>query len=374
MSVQLETRVRIGVLVVDDSAFMRTALSRMISSDPDLFVVGTACDGTDALEKIASLKPDVITLDVEMPGLDGLETLRCIRARFPRPVIMVSSSTINDARITLEALGAGAFDYVPKQLSSTSLDIIHIRHDLIAKLKAAVEAHRLQSARDRKPPQPATSVTWENFSGNPAIVVIGASTGGPQALQEVLTPLPADLPVPILIVQHMPPGFTKPLAERLDTLCALKVQEASHREPLRPGVVYIAPAGIHVTVERSANTLALISLTSQPEKSLHMPSVDVMMESVAAVYRSLAMGVIMTGMGSDGALGMTAIHRAGGITVGQDESSCAVYGMPRACAELGILQRVAPLAQIPHFILQATRCGKRLSAVAGGCRPRPAVE
>jgi two-component system, chemotaxis family, protein-glutamate methylesterase/glutaminase len=355
-----ETPVKISVLVVDDSAFMRTALSRMINSEPTLFVVGTACCGDEALEKIPSLNPDVITLDVEMPGLDGLETLRCIRARFPRPVIMVSSSTVEDAKITFDALGAGAFDYVPKQLSSTSLDIMHIRQDLIAKIKAAAESHhRHASVCERKPPQPAAAMDWGNFSVDPAIVAIGTSTGGPQALQAILTQFPADLSVPVVIVQHMPPGFTKPFAERLNTLCAVKVREATHRERLRSGVVYIAPAGIHLTVERSSNSLALISLTPEPAAAPHIPSVDVMMESVAAVFRTLAMGVILTGMGSDGALGMSAIHRAGGITVGQDESSSAVYGMPRACAELGILRTVVPLTQIAQHILQATRYRKR---------------
>ena len=360
MTSQPEIPAPIGVLIVDDSAFMRTALSRMINSDPALFVVGTACSGDEALEKIPHLNPDVVTLDVEMPGIDGLETLRCIRTRFPRPVIMVSSATVEDAKITFDALGAGAFDYVPKQLSSTSLDIIHIRRDLIAKLKAAAESHRRYPLTlERKPPRPASTFNWEGFSVNPAIIAIGTSTGGPQALQEILMQFPSDLGVPVLIVQHMPPGFTKPFAERLDTLCAVKVQEAAHHEPLRRGVVYIAPAGIHITIERTSNALSLICLTPQPEDSLHIPSVDVMMESVVSSFRNLTMGVILTGMGCDGARGMTAIRRAGGITIGQDESSCAVYGMPRACAELGILQTVVPLSQIPQQILQATRYRKR---------------
>jgi two-component system chemotaxis response regulator CheB len=352
---QAEIPAQIGVLIVDGSAFMRTSLSRMINSDPGLFVLGTARNGGEALEKISQLNPDVVTLEVEMPGMDGLETLRCIRARFPRPVIMVSSATVEDAKITFDALAAGAFDYMPKQLSSASLDIIHLRHDLIAKIKAAGEFHRHPPILGRKPPQAAGAPGCGAFPVNPAIVAIGTSTGGPQALQEILTQFPADLSVPVLIVQHMPPGFTKPFAERLNGLCKVRVQEAIHHEPLCRGVVYIAPAGIHITVERPSNALGLISLTPQPQESLHIPSIDVMMGSVVAAFRSLAMGVILTGMGSDGAQGMTAIHRAGGITIGQDESSCAVYGMPRACAELGILQTVLPLRQIPQNILQATQ-------------------
>jgi two-component system, chemotaxis family, protein-glutamate methylesterase/glutaminase len=357
MTSRPDAPVKTSVLVVDDSAFMRTALSRMINSDPTLFVVGTACGGREALEKIPVLNPDVITLDIEMPGLDGLGTLRCIRARFPRPVIMVSSATVADAKTTFDALGAGAFDYVPKQLSSTSLDIIHIRHELIAKLKAAANSHlRHDLTGDRKPPQ--STAAAEDLSVNPAIVAIGTSTGGPQALEAILTQFPADFSVPILIVQHMPPGFTKPFAQRLNTVCAMRVQEASHREPLRSGVVYIAPAGLHMTVERPSNTLALINLKHDPINSLHIPSVDVMMKSVAAEFRTLSMGVILTGMGSDGAQGMTAIQQAGGITIGQDEPSCVVYGMPRACAELGILQRVVPLSQVSQHILQATHYRK----------------
>lgn len=353
---QPEIPAPIGVLVVDDSAFMRTALSRMINSDPALFVLGTACSGEEALDKIPELNPDVITLDMLMPGMDGLETLRCIRARFPCPVIIVSSSTVDDAKITFEALAAGAFDYVPKQLSPASLDIIHIRSELIAKLKAAAESRRRSSVR--KPPVP-TPRNCDTPAINPAIVAVGSSTGGPQALESILTQLPSDLAIPVLIVQHMPPGFTKPFAERLDSLCAVNVREASQRELVRAGVAYIAPAGIHLTVERSSSMVASIVLMPEPSDALHIPSVNVMMESVAAAFGTLTMGIILTGMGCDGAEGMTAIHRAGGITIGQDEGSSAVYGMPRACAERGILQAVVPLSQIARHILNATHYRKR---------------
>jgi two-component system, chemotaxis family, protein-glutamate methylesterase/glutaminase len=291
---EAETRPRVSILVVDDSAFMRNALSRMLNSDPDLNVVGTAGDGTEALERIAALDPDVVTLDVEMPGLNGLQTLRRIMAETPRPVIMVSSSTVEAAEITFSALGAGAFDYVPKQLSSTTLDIAHIGADLIAKIKAAAQSGRYHSADQlsRKPPRTTLSFEPELSPTAPAIVAIGTSTGGPQALQKILPLLPPDLSVPILIVQHMPGGFTAAFAQRLNTLCSIPVREAAHQETIQPGIVYIAPAGIHMTVQRS-DSHAAICLTPQPDDHLHIPSVDTLMESVASEFRSLAMGVIL---------------------------------------------------------------------------------
>ncbi len=359
MTQETEPRPRVSILVVDDSAFMRNALARMINSDPDLNVVGTAGSGAEAIERIPALDPDVVTLNVEMPGLNGLETLRRIMAETPRPVIMVSSSTVEAAEITFSALGAGAFDYVPKQLSSTTLDVIHIRADLIAKIKAAAQSgrYRRTDLLSRKPPRTAASVEGELSTTAPAIVAIGSSTGGPQALQEILPRLPTDLSVPVLIVQHMPGGFTTTLAQRLDTLCSIHVREATHQEIIQSGIVYIAPAGIHMTVQRSESHAA-ICLTPQPHDSLHIPSVDILMESVASQFRNLAMGVILTGMGSDGALGMKAIYRQGGFTVGQDEASCLVYSMPRACAEAGILRSVVPLSQIPAQILQAIQYRK----------------
>jgi two-component system chemotaxis response regulator CheB len=345
----------IRVLVVDDSAFMRTALSRMIASEAGFEVAGTASSGADALAKIPVLDPDVVTLDIEMPGLDGLQTLRAIMVQSPRPVIMVSAASERGAEITFNALSAGAFDYIPKQLSSTSLDILHIRQDLLAKIKSAVQSRSPASPRSRKPPQRASIETHPSDGTAPAIVALGTSTGGPKALQEILPLFPADLPVPILIVQHMPPGFTAPFARRLDALSSISVCEAAQHQTIRPGVVYIAPAGTHMTVDRTSDSGAVIHLDPEPSHSLHIPSVDIMMQSVARAYRSSAMGVILTGMGADGTDGMREIFRSGGITLGQDEACCTVYGMPRACAEAGILTRVVPLLQIPAQILQATR-------------------
>jgi two-component system, chemotaxis family, protein-glutamate methylesterase/glutaminase len=361
MSQDFRIRCATRVLVVDDSAFMRTALSRMIGSEADFEVVGTASSGAEALKKLDSLDPDVVTLDIEMPGLNGLETLRHIMSESPRPVIMVSAATEKDAEDTFKALASGAFDYVPKQLSRASLDIFHIREDLIAKIRTAAASRRpvFNTNPIRKPPQPCQA-GWSIDSTEtiPAIVAFGSSTGGPKALEEILPRFPRDIPIPMLIVQHMPPGFTAAFAQRLDRLCAITVQEAVHRTPIEPGVVYIAPAGRHMKVKPFGSHMT-ICLDDQPADSLHIPSVDVTMTSVAERYRGLAVGVILTGMGSDGAEGMSSIHRWGGLTIGQDEATSTVYGMPKACVEMGAVRRLVPLSEIPTHILQAVHYRRR---------------
>ena len=347
----------VRILIVDDSAFMRAALTRMIKSEAGFEVVGTASSGKDALEKIPALDPDVITLDVQMPGIDGLETLRQIMTHFPRPVIMVSASTGRDAEITFNALSAGAFDCVPKQMSSSSLEIAHIRSDLISKVHAAYQARRSRPpSLPRKPPQPAHLRVATLHGVSPAIVAMAASTGGPRALEQILPRFPRDFPIPILIVQHMPASFLTSFTQRLHSLCSIDVHEAGNKEILRPGAGYVCPAGLHMRVQRhSLRPQVFISLDKNPADVLHIPSADVLMESVAKVYGNRALGVILTGMGSDGLQGMKAIHAAGGLTLGQDEATCTVYGMPRACAEVGVLIRVVPLLDIPGEILQAVR-------------------
>jgi len=314
-------------------------------------VIGTAQTGEEALEKTTSLLPDVVTLDVEMPRLNGLETLKRIMRDSPRPVIMVSSLTREGADTTSEALDCGAFDYLPKQSSYASLDIVKIREDLVSKIRAAAESRR---PRTRRIAPPAVSqLPVHSFQLAPSVVALGTSTGGPKALQEILPMFPVDLPVPVLVLQHMPVGFTGPFAKRLDNLCKVTVREATANELGEPGNVYIAPAGQQMIVNRRSLSKVEIQPSSTPPNTPHIPSVDVMMHSIASVYGGLAMGVIMTGMGADGALGMEAIRKAGGMTVGQDEASCTVYGMPRTCAEIGILRRVVPLQQIPTQVLQA---------------------
>ncbi len=351
----------IRVLVADDSAFMRTAMTRMLESDPSVEVVGTAQDGLEALEKAATLDPHVITLDIEMPRLDGLGALRRIMEENPRPVIMVSSLTQQGAEATLEAFDLGAFECVPKPDSYATLDIVNIRNQLIDKVKAAAAATYLRRPKAKKVPIPpriaqsAAKTVAHLCSVAPEVVALGTSTGGPRALAEILPMLPANLPVGIVVVQHMPPGFTGPFAKRLDSLSQVTVREAAHEDRIEPGMVLIAPAGWHMTVYRRTHSKYAVQLAKTPTNTLHMPSVDVMMLSVAKAYGARSMGVILTGMGADGAQGMKAIGEKGGHTVGQDEASCVVYGMPRSCAEMGILKRVVPLGEVPGEILLATR-------------------
>lgn len=346
------------ILIAEDDE----ALAKFVRQglEGEHYTVDVTPDGEQARAAASAVEYDVVILDLNLPKLDGVSVLRHLRLMKPSlPVLVLTQRTRVEDRV--QCLDTGADDYVPKQMSTSSLDILHIRPDLVAKIRAAAQLRRPRTAGTyfRKPPQTSLLDHRDGESPNPAIVAIGSSTGGPKALQEILPLLSRDLPVPILIVQHMPPGFTAPFAQRLNGLCSVTVREASHRDPLLPGSVYIAPAGIHMTVERSSDSRSYICLDTQPENYLHIPSVDIMMKSVAELYRSQAMGVILTGMGSDGAQGMKAIHRYGGLTIGQDEATCTVYGMPRACAELGALTRVVPLPQIPAQIMQATRPRKR---------------
>lgn len=344
---------RIRVLIADDSSLMRAALSRMIESDRELQIVGYAVDGVDVVEQTKVLGPDVITLDIEMPRANGLEALTRIMADSPRPVIMLSSLTREGAKSTFDALERGAFDFILKPGAEAARGILDIQEELLAKIKSAAQAPWPPSVLPaRKAPARAVPHLSAQIKTTPAIVAIGTSTGGPKALQEVLSQLPAELPTGVLIVQHMPIGFTAQFADRLNHLCPVAVHEVKGEETIEPGTVYIAPAGLHMTVIRNG-THYHTQLSKTPAGTLHTPSVDVLMHSVADVYGSHAMGVILTGMGADGAKGMKAIRDAGGWTIGQDAESCAVYGMPRSAAEINALSRVAPLSHIATEIISA---------------------
>ncbi len=349
----------VRVLVADDSAFMRTALRRMLESDPDIKVIAMAQDGRNAVELCQKHDPDVVTLDLEMPVLNGLQALQRIMQSHPRPVIMVSSLTTEGAETTLEAFSLGAFDCIPKPMSHASLDIIQVREDLVAKVKAAfVSRDRYTTfapsvtAPKRAPVAARPSVEAPQSSSTMPIVCLGCSTGGPAALQQILPALPGDLPAAIVIVQHMPVGFTGPFARRLNSLCDLRVEEAKADQVLEPGCVLIAPAGFHLTFSRKTHSKYSILLSNDRNGLLHMPSVDVMMNSAAQTFDTPTIAVILTGMGADGAQGMKALHSRGAFTIGQDERSCVVYGMPRACAEMGILDRTVPLDQVAGEIVK----------------------
>jgi two-component system, chemotaxis family, protein-glutamate methylesterase/glutaminase len=348
---------RIRVLIADDSAVMRAALSRVVESSTALQVCGTARNGLETLEKVRQLRPDVVTLDVEMPVLNGLEVLKRIMKDFPRPVIMVSSLTREGAEVTLEALSVGAFDYLPKSDSGDPLDPQKLKRDLIEKIEAAANSPLARSHAGTLMPALLVreQAPIDESQAIPEIIALGTSTGGPKALQELLPQLPADVPVGMIVVQHMPPGFTAPFARRLNSLSKLKVCEAIQGDVIEPGSVYIAPAGQHATLSRRPGRRATICLSNEPCGTLHRPSVDVTMLSIAETFGRSALGIIMTGMGSDGLQGMTAIRDAGGITIGQDEATSAVYGMPRCCAENGVLRKVVPLPQLSRYILQALR-------------------
>ena len=362
---------QIRVLVVDDSSFMRIALTRIIQSDPELTVVGCAHDGAQALDMTAELDPDVITMDVAMPRMNGLDALRCLMANSPRPVIMVSSLTQEGAEMTLDALECGAFDYIPKNLGSRALDLSQIRRDLVGKVKAAAGS-RLRCVRPRRAREtPREPGIRSETLVTPSVVCIGCSTGGPRALQHILSALPSHLPVGIVVVQHMPPGFTGPFAARLNSISRVHVKEAAEDDWIDPGVVLIAPAGWHASLYRRTHSRYAVRLSKTPSETLHIPSVDVLLQSAAEALGERSMGVVLTGMGSDGAEGLKAIHAAGGYTVAQDEETSAVYGMPRACVAAGAVRKLLPLPEIADEIVAAAtwksygRSSKEIGASPG---------
>lgn len=340
---------KIRVLVVDDSAFVRKAIARMLNGAPDVEVVGMAADGEEGLELARALRPDVITLDIQMPRLDGLETLRRLTPESTCAVLLLSSLTQEGADVTLRGLELGALDFVDKSSVQGPMNLLGLQEELLAKVRALAVAPRSR-------PRPAEAAPAPVVAGpgleRALAVAIGASTGGPAALQVIVPALPADFPAAVLVVQHIPRGFSRSLAERLAAKSALPVREAEDGEPVEPGVVLVAPAGLHLKLHRRGATVE-IALDEEPRAALHRPSVDVLMTSVARVYGARALGVVLTGMGSDGTLGLRAIRQAGGRTLAESQESAVIYGMPKAAIEAGVVDRAAPLVHLAAEILAA---------------------
>lgn len=335
---------RIRVLVVDDSALMRKMIPRILATDPAIEVVGTAMDGLFALKKIGELKPDVVTLDMDMPRMNGMETLRHIVDEHGIPAIVVSSLTLQGAETTFRALEAGAFDFVTKPRDAISLHINEITDDLVAKVRAAAENPRARLLIKRiTPPEAFRQKRREPFTRTAErVLAIGISTGGPNALSYLLPLLPKDFPAGIVIVQHMPAGFTEMFASRLNSLSAIEVKEAQDGDLVLPGRALIAPGDRHLKVKRlPLGSIAVLS--DGPPVSGHRPSADVLFRSVAAEYGAAATALIMTGMGSDGAEGIGEVKARGGYTIAQDEKSCVVYGMPKSAVEKGHIRQTTPL-------------------------------
>ena len=395
----------IRVLIADDSAFMRKVLSDLFNRQSDFEVAGTAVNGKDTIEKVKSLKPDLLTLDIQMPVMDGLEALAIIMEECPLPVVMVSSMTQAGTDATIRALALGAVDFIGKAGGPISR-IDSIENEIITKCREAAKAHAAKvrtspaelkpliytpqikpAPKESEPPtthriefkrrstgfvpgqkpvitkivpaaspivtKPAPNLT-SNTSSNKKLVAIGTSTGGPQALQAVITRLPGNLPCGVVVVQHMPAGFTKSLADRLNSISEISVKEAEHDEIIKDGQVYIAPGNYHLRVVPAGGGARKIALSQEERVGNHRPAVNVMFDSVAGIGKNL-ISVIMTGMGSDGCEGMKKIKANGGYSIAQDEQSCVVYGMPKAVVDAGLADEIQPLTKIAEAIVEAVR-------------------
>jgi two-component system, chemotaxis family, protein-glutamate methylesterase/glutaminase len=356
----------IRVLVVDDSALMRKLIPAILARDPSIEVVGTAMDGAFALKKIEELHPDVVTLDLEMPRMDGIETLRLIMKRAPLPVILFSTHSKEGAYSTLKALALGAVDFIAKPTDAAGGHLEAIADQLVEKIKVAKRAvgRKLPPATVAIDP-PELHKGIRNALPPSRIIAIGISTGGPNALQFVLSQIPGDFPASILVVQHMPEGFTEMFARRLDECCALDVQEAKSGDLLIAGRVLICPGNRHMMVRRMPRGDMAV-LNDGPPVNGHRPSVDVLFHSVAQEFGPMAVGVLMTGMGEDGAEGLGAIKAASGMTVAQSEETCVVGGMPRAAILKGHAQQVLPLEGLGTFLVSHYGGGERAASDKSG--------
>lgn len=356
---------KIRVLIVDDAVVVRKMVSDLLQTDPEIEVCGIAANGKIALSKLTQVNPDVITLDIEMPEMDGLETLREIRKTHPRlPVIMFSTLTERGATATLDALSFGASDYVtkPANVGSVQVALQRIREQLIPKIKAlhSGQGHKsLLGAKARTMPVAGAMAPPRPSSAPPEVLVIGVSTGGPNALSTLLPDIPGDFPLPILIVQHMPPLFTKLLADRLDGLCPLTVCEAEAGMVIEAGGMWIAPGDYHMTLKRKGAQV-VIETNQEPAENSCRPAVDVLFRSVADAYHNRVLGLILTGMGQDGLRGCESIREAGGSIFVQDEETSVVWGMPGFVAEAGLAEKLLPLDRIAVEITRRAAQGRAL--------------
>jgi two-component system chemotaxis response regulator CheB len=335
------------VLVVDDSAYIRKVVKEMLERESSIEVVGTARDGEDALEMVERLHPDVVTCDLIMPGVGGVEFIRRQMAVRPIPIVIVSIAAESSERV-LSGLDAGAIDFVQKPTALATDKVFDLGEELVSKIVAAAEAP-LGRLREASSPPPLPQTT---FSGRYEIVVIGVSTGGPQGLKSVIPRLPADFPVPLIVVLHMPIGYTEAYAKRLDEASSLTVIEAHDGDVLRPGLVLVAPAGRHITLHRNGDGKTSVRLDVRPLDTPHRPSVDVLFQSAADVYGDRVLAVVMTGMGVDGRDGAAWIKARGGAVLTEAEETCVVYGMPRSVVEAGLSDEAVPLDRLTTAIMQ----------------------
>lgn len=357
---------KINVVVVDDSAFMRKSIALMLESDPHIKVVATARDGREGIEMIKKFRPHVVTLDIEMPGMDGISALKHIMKEMPLPVIMFSSLTTEGADATVEALRLGAVDFIPKDMSYVNVNITSKRNELIEKVKNIGQSATLKLRFSRmlrmsvsvkselkkalpaetriikKPPQ-------HDFQG----VVLGISTGGPFALLNIIPKLPHDFPLGIAVVQHMPPRFTRSLADRINSISKVTVREAEDGDVVAAGTVLIAPGGKQMTFKKNSGD-TIVKISDEPGGTLYKPSADVMISSAVETFNAPLVGVIMTGMGKDGLEGLRSLKRKGGYVIAQNEETCVVYGMPKAAVDDGIADAIVPLDEIPILMHHIT--------------------
>lgn len=351
------------VLIVDDSSFMRMAIRGILSKDPSIDVVGTASDGAEGVEKAIALKPDLITMDVEMPRLDGISALKQIMAKAPTKVLMVSTLTNEGARATFEALDAGAIDYIPKNITDSTEAQNVFKEELLKKVREATRSRFMRlapsigvAATAQRPavgagPSVRPSSSSKIHAKKINCVGIGASTGGPVALQEVISRIPMNFPYGIVVAIHMPKAFTGPYAERLNAKCSIAVKEAVDGEPVKPGTILVAPGGMHTQLVRGAGGMVVKTApTSAYPQYVYIPSVDLMIGTMAEASAGAMLGVVLTGMGNDGFKGMQQLKQKGGVTIVQDEATSTIYGMPKACVDGGVADEVLPLGQIGYEI------------------------